>query len=147
MHGVCTLKAYENGSQRMNQEPQSAGCPCGSGKTNEACCGGFLGGDSSPQTAEQLMRSRYCGFVHRDDRYLLATWHPDTRPSRVRFDDQRRWLGLSIRSTLAGEVGDAEGYVEFLARYKMNGKGHRLHEKSRCIKIDSEWYYVDGEFL
>ena len=93
------------------------------------------------------MRSRYCGFVYCNEHYLLATWHPDTRPSRVRFDDQQRWLGLRIKATLAGEVGDDEGYVEFVARFKVNGKGHRLHERSRFTKVDGDWHYVDGQFL
>lgn len=93
------------------------------------------------------MRSRYCGFVYRNAHYLLITWHPETRPSRVRFDDQQRWLGLSIRGTRAGGVDDQEGYVEFVARFKVNGKGHRLHEISRFTKIDGNWYYVNGEFL
>ncbi|MCH1611253.1 MAG: zinc chelation protein SecC, partial [Luminiphilus sp.] len=32
------------------------------------------------------MRSRYSAFVLQNETYLLGTWHPDTRPSRVRFD-------------------------------------------------------------
>ena len=122
-------------------------CPCGSGIERVQCCGRYQNGDEIPQTAEQLMRSRYCGFVLCDEAYLLATWHPDTRPSRVRLDERQRWLGLSIRETEAGRVGDSTGIVEFVARFKVGGKGHRLHEISRFEKIDGRWYYLDGQHL
>jgi SEC-C motif-containing protein len=93
------------------------------------------------------MRSRYCAFVLCDEPYLLATWHPDKRPSRVRFDSEQRWLGLRIRSTQAGSVDDSVGTVEFVARFKVASKGHRLHEISRFEKIDGRWYYLDGQHL
>ena len=93
------------------------------------------------------MRSRYCAFVRGDEPYLLATWHPATRPGRVQLDTQARWLGLSIRATEAGGPDDMTGTVEFVARYKIDGKGTRLHEISRFEKIDGRWYYLDGQHL
>ena len=93
------------------------------------------------------MRSRYTGFVMRDESYLLSTWHPDTRPSRVSLDKSHQWLGLNIRATDAGTADDQSGTVEFVARFKVNGKGHRLHEISRFEKMDSRWYYLDGQYL
>ena len=122
-------------------------CHCGNSATFSECCGLFIGGGSVPATAEQLMRSRYSAFVERNESYLLATWHPDTRPSRVRFDQDQCWLGLRIKSTERGGEGDEFGKVEFVARFKIHGKGHRLHEISRFEKIDGGWYYVDGEHL
>jgi SEC-C motif-containing protein len=98
-------------------------------------------------TAEQLMRSRYSAFVEADEDYLLNSWHPDTRPSRVRFDGEQRWLGLSIKSVEAGGEPDRTGTVEFVARFKIQGKGHRLHENSRFEKIKDRWYYLNGEHL
>ncbi len=93
------------------------------------------------------MRSRYSAFVENDQHYLLASWHLDTRPSRVRFDPEQRWLGLKIKSTEAGLETDKLGTVEFVARFKVHGKGHRLHEVSRFEKIEGRWYYRDGEHL
>ena len=93
------------------------------------------------------MRSHYSAFVACDADYLLASWHPDTRPSRVRFDPDQRWLGLSIKDTVAGLEDDAEGVVEFVARYKVHGRGHRLRERSRFERIEGRWYYLDGEHL
>jgi len=77
----------------------------------------------------------------------LSTWHPDTRPSRVRLDSKQRWLGLKIRNAEAGGADDVTGTVEFVARFKVDGKGHRLHEISRFEKIDGRWYYLDGQHL
>ena len=122
-------------------------CPCGSKLEYVRCCGRFLIQEEFPQTAAQLMRSRYCAFVRGDEPYLLATWHPDTRPSRVRLDRQERWLGLSIRATVSGGADDMTGTVEFVARFKIAGKGHRLHEISRFERIDGRWYYRDGQHL
>ena len=30
-------------------------------------------------------------------------------------------------------------------RYRVAGKGHRLHELSRFVREEGRWYYVDGE--
>ncbi len=35
--------------------------------------------------------------------------------------------------------------VEFVARYRVAGRGHRVHETSRFICEDGRWLYVDGE--
>ena len=93
------------------------------------------------------MRSRYSAFARGETDYLLATWHPRTRPSRVRLDPGQKWIGLSIKATEAGQQEQGEGTVEFVARFKVAGKGHRLHERSRFEKIDGSWYYLDGEHL
>jgi len=122
-------------------------CPCGSKMEYARCCGRYLNNQETPQTAEQLMRSRYCAFVRGDELYLLATWHRATRPGRVRLDNQERWLGLSIRATEAGGPDDMNGTVEFVARFKIDGKGYRLHEISRFEKVDGRWYYLDGQHL
>ena len=133
-------------ADRMRRADKTA-CPCGSELNYDQCCGRYLNGTEFPQTAEQLMRSRYCGFVLCDEPYLLATWHADTRPGKVRLSEQERWLGLSIRATQAGGIDDMSGTVEFVARFKVGGKGHRLHEISRFEKIDGRWYYLDGQHL
>jgi SEC-C motif-containing protein len=122
-------------------------CHCGNSASYTDCCGRFISGGEDAATAEQLMRSRYSAFVEADEDYLLATWHPDTRPSRVRLDPAQRWLGLSIKSTESGLEADDTGTVEFVARYKVQGRGHRLHEVSRFEKIDGRWYYLKGEHL
>ncbi len=90
------------------------------------------------------MRSRYSAFVLRDADYLLATWHPDTRPATLDLDENPppKWLGLEVKRH---EVQDAShATVEFVARYKVNGRAQRLAECSRFERIGDRWYYLDG---
>jgi len=97
----------------------------------------------TPATAEALMRSRYSAYVTQNTEYLLATWHPDTRPSSL-DSENCRWLGLKVLSTKLGTDHDNEGWVSFIARYKIAGKAFRIEENSYFIRINSRWFYVDG---
>ena len=127
---------------------ESKECPCGSGKEYVACCGRYIDGDLLPDTAEQLMRSRYTAYTLAREPYLQSTWHASTRPVElgVAVTDPVKWLGLEIRRTQAGGANDREGTVGFVARYKRDGKATRLHEVSRFVREDGRWLYVDGEF-
>ncbi|MBI1424187.1 MAG: hypothetical protein GC149_12015 [Gammaproteobacteria bacterium] len=122
-------------------------CPCGSGLTYDRCCGPCLDNRAAPNTAEALMRSRYTAYTHQDAAYLLRSWHASTRPAELTFAQEPpvTWLGLKVLRTEAGGINDDNGLVEFVARYKVNGKAQRLHETSRFVKEDGRWYYVDGE--
>ena len=93
------------------------------------------------------MRSRYCAYVFGREDYLLRTWHASTRPSEVGLLSTAsvKWLGLRILETQRGESQDAQAYVEFVARYAINGKAERLHETSRFILEAQLWFYVDGD--
>jgi SEC-C motif-containing protein len=119
-------------------------CPCGSGRPVEACCGPFHAGAAAPD-AESLMRSRYSAFVLGREDYLLATWHPETRPEGLELDATPRpqWQGLAVKSHTP--LGDKHATVEFVARYKLNGRAFKLHETSRFERLDGRWLYVDGE--
>ena len=91
------------------------------------------------------MRSRYTAYtLHRTD-YLLRTWHPDTRPAQLEVDVAVRWLGLKIKHISAGQPGDQEGTVEFIARFKVDSRADRIHEHSRFVFTNDGWQYVDGE--
>ena len=88
------------------------------------------------------MRSRYTAFVREDADYLRRSWHPATCPARVEFDPAQRWLGLKVDGVDAGGPEDAEGEVSFVARYKVNGKGERLVERSQFTRVAGSWVYV-----
>lgn len=130
-----------------------ASCPCGRldarGKPRAfaACCGPYLA--DFPRTpapdAESLMRSRYSAFVLGDAAYLLATWHASRRPPELTFEPGTKWLGLAVRSARA--VDDVHAEVEFVARSRTAGRAHRLHERSRFVREDGRWYYLDGDLL
>jgi SEC-C motif-containing protein len=119
-------------------------CPCGRPATLAECCGPYLTGSAAPD-AESLMRSRYTAYVLQDESYLLATWHPNTRPEslNLRAGQPARWLGLSVKRRQQADPSHAT--VEFVARYKVGGRAHRLREISRFEKVAGRWYYLDGE--
>ena len=121
-------------------------CECGSGFDYPGCCGRLIEQGEPAETAEQLMRSRYTAFVRMNRQYLLESWHPATRPSGIEFDIRQRWLGLKIRQTINGSASDRSGIVEFVARFKINGKASRLHETSYCERLHDRWHYHSGEF-
>lgn len=118
-------------------------CPCGN-EDYAACCGRYHGGEAAPD-AKSLMRSRYSAYALMREDYLLATWHPDTRPATLDLAaDNTKWLGLKIVAHTVQSPDDAT--VEFIARYRIAGRGHRQHEISRFVRIDGRWLYLNGEF-
>ena len=125
----------------MKKTPATA-CPCG-GKEYAQCCGRYIDGGEIPQTAEQLMRSRYAAYTLRKEDYLRGTWHAGTRPAENVTQPDLKWLGLDVKRHVPN--GD-EATVEFIARGKRGGRAFRLHEVSRFVREDGRWYYVDGTF-
>ena len=90
-----------------------------------------------------LMRSRYSAFALGLRDYLLDTWHPATRPASLEWDPPRlKWLGLQVRRH--ERIDDTHALVEFVARSKLAGRAHRLHETSRFVHEDGRWFYVGG---
>jgi len=90
------------------------------------------------------MRSRYSAYVLGLSDYLLETWHPGTRPATLQPEPPGlKWLGLEVRRHVVADADHAS--VEFVARSKLGGRAHRLHELSRFVREDGRWYYVDGE--
>jgi SEC-C motif domain protein len=90
------------------------------------------------------MRSRYSAYSLGLLTYLLATWHPSTAPGQLELGFTK-WTGLEV---LHSEASLDAGVVEFVARYKDNGKEAKLHEISRFVwegpQASGAWFYVDG---
>ena len=123
-----------------------------------ACCGRYHAGPlhGLAPTAEALMRSRYSAFVLDLGGYLLATWHPRTRPAVIEPNPiGLKWLGLEVRHCALQDADHAT--VEFIARSKLGGRAQRLHETSRFVREDmrenvrgnvlesGRWFYLDGD--
>jgi len=121
-------------------------CPCGTGKKYRACCAPFLSGHREARTAEQLMRSRFTANVLGNGEYLVRTWHPDTRPPGA-ITDFAGWYRLEILATAKGQAGDALGEVEFRAWYRQDGAVGLLHERSRFVRVEGKWRYLDGRIM
>ena len=124
-------------------------CPCGSTQTYAVCCGRWhtehaTSGKLTAPAPEALMRSRYSAFVLDLRPYLLASWHASTRPADLEPPEPGlKWLGLDVKRTAMLDA--AHGTVEFIARSKLGGRAHRLHEVSRFVRENGEWFYVDGD--
>lgn len=123
-------------------------CPCrpaSAALPYVVCCGVFHAGSSHllAPNAEALMRSRYSAFVLDLTDYLLATWHPSTRPISIEPNPVGlKWLGLEVRRHLLQDADHAT--VEFVARSKLGGRAQRLHETSRFVRAQGRWLYLDG---
>ena len=89
------------------------------------------------------MRSRYSAYVLGMEDYLLATWHPSTRPAALNLDPESKpkWLGLEVKAHAAS---DDTATVKFVARCRVGGRAQRLHETSRFVREDGRWFYMDG---
>ena len=89
------------------------------------------------------MRSRYSAYVLQLEDYLLATWHPSTRPAALNLGTtpQPKWLGLQVE---VHTETNSTASVEFVARCRVGGRAQRLHEVSRFLREDGRWYYVSG---
>jgi len=146
------MSKHESSTQRP------ADCPCGGAAPRQsaaakaprfaACCGRYIDGGELAPRALELMRSRYSAYVVGATDYLRVTWAPATCPADLDADpsapDAPRWLGLQIKAF--AETDAQHATVEFVARYKVAGRAHRLHELSRFIRNDrGHWLYVDGD--
>ncbi len=120
-------------------------CPCGLPQSYADCCGRYTDGNTPAPNAVALMRSRYTAYTLGLEPYLLATWHPSTRPAALELDAEprRKWLGLQVKCHR--ESGATHAEVEFVARHKIGGRAWRLHENSRFVREEGQWYYLDGD--
>jgi SEC-C motif-containing protein len=115
-----------------------ASCPCGSGLRYDQCCGRLHRGAALAQTPEELMRGRYSAYALREFEYVLATWHPRTRPDSISRGGLT-WTGLSV-------TGHGEGWVEFTAHYRADdGTVGSMSEHSLFELRAGRWFYVEGD--
>ncbi|MCA9488298.1 MAG: SEC-C domain-containing protein [Myxococcales bacterium] len=130
---------------------RNAPCPCHSGRKAKACCEPILAGAPAP-TPEALMRSRYSAYACSHLAHLVRTTAPN---SPHRREDSERWReelllfcettsfdGLEIRA--ATQDGD-RGEVTFFATLRREGKDASFGERSRFVRHDGRWTYVDGD--
>lgn len=142
---------------RTHRPHPSAGTACLCGLSADGrrvlayghCCGRYLlHWDVPAPHAEALMRSRYTAFVLARRDYLLATWHVRTRPPVLALEPGGPWLGLEVRGHRVDAHDPARAEVEFVARRRdATGRAYRLHERSRFVRENGRWYYVDGDLL
>tara|TARA_Y100001934_G_scaffold230068_1_gene277424 strand:+ start:476 stop:877 length:402 start_codon:yes stop_codon:yes gene_type:complete len=130
----------------MSDEPPT--CQCGSGDSLADCCGRFVDAGQAPETAEQLMRSRFTAYCRKNIDYLVNSTHPDARSKRLREEIEEtaetiKWTSLEVVSTSQGRAKDKIGKVEFIADYEFNGERKTHRERSRFRRFQGKWTYLD----
>ena len=123
-------------------------CPCGSKKLFSACCEPYLNGDKNAGIPEYLMRSRYTAYSLARMDYIVRTMQ---KKASENFDATAAkewatsvvWLGLTVIDSSA--PSENSGTVTFFARLSDHGVNKFIYEKSNFEKINSIWFYVDGD--
>ncbi|MBN6068516.1 YchJ family protein [Aggregatibacter actinomycetemcomitans] len=121
-------------------------CSCQSQKTYGECCGRFHSYTQFPETAEQLMRSRYSAYVLQNVPYIVDTTVPSQQKllnvqAIQAWAENTQWLGLQILSTET--LTKVQSAVEFNAIFQGEDGEQAHHERSIFVKINGRWYFVD----
>ena len=135
-------------------------CPCHSGNNYSQCCEPFHLQTISAPTPETLMRSRYSAYVIGAIEYIYETYASSCRANQS-LESIKAWadsvsfikleiidapnLSTTDNSLNATNNDTIEGYVEFIASYIDSDELCKLHERSRFIQKNQQWYYVDGK--
>lgn len=136
----------------MKISPNSP-CLCKSGKKYKKCCKPFHDG-LLPKKAEELMRSRFCAFALSKAEYIISTTHPKNSDFSSNI---QAWSDDILNFCEATDFNDLqilesidapdESFVTFKAYLTQSNHDASFTEKSRFLKVDGKWLYVDGTFL
>lgn len=124
-------------------------CPCQSSRTYQQCCQPFHCGEL-PQTAEQLMRSRYTAYTQKNIDYIVQTTVPSQqslldRDAMEHWAETTQWSGLEVLAH--SNLSKLHSSVEFNAFFDAESGRHRHHEISLFVRIEGKWYFVDPTVL
>lgn len=129
-------------------------CPCGSTKKYKKCCKTFHDNISIPKTALELMKSRYCAYAVSNANYIISTSHEKNidfstdlnswQKDILSFCTNTKFERLEIIDFIEDEI---ESFVTFKAYLFQNNQDVSFVEKSRFLKENDKWFYVDGKFL
>jgi len=95
------------------------------------------------------MRSRYSAHVQGLVDYVVNTYHPSCHAEEQREgiaeSIESDWRRLEVISTADGN-NENEGFVTFKAFFKEDGNEYCLEERSRFVRENDLWFYIDGTF-
>ncbi|MBD1557884.1 YchJ family protein [Vibrio sp. S9_S30] len=124
-------------------------CPCGNPQPYQDCCEIVHLNHAAAAQPEMLMRARYSAHVKGLVDFVVNTYHPSKKANEQREDIARSvnsdWCKLDVINTESGSHAD-EGYVEFKAYFNEDNKQYCLGERSRFLRENGVWYYIDGIF-
>ena len=129
-------------------------CPCGSLKKYKKCCKPFHDKITFPKTALELMKSRFSAFAVLIADYIIFTTHENNsdyisdlkswNQDIMNFSKNTRFERLEILDFIDGEV---ESFVTFKATLFQDNTDISFIEKSRFLKVEDKWLYIDGQFI
>ena len=129
-------------------------CPCDSTKKYKKCCKPFHDKITFPKTALELMKSRFSAFAVLIADYIIFTTHENNsdyisdlkswNQDIMNFSKNTRFERLEILDFIKGEV---ESFVTFKATLFQDNTDISFIEKSRFLKVEEKWLYVDGQFI
>jgi len=117
-------------------------CPCGSTLLFNACCQRYITQKIAPNTAEQLMRSRFSAYATKNGQYIFETYGEQQRLEQSvteiqTWAEECIWLALKIHQS-------DKFTVEFSAYYVVDNTLCELREKSNFALEQAQWRYIDG---
>lgn len=128
-------------------------CPCGGGRSLDACCGPYLDGALAAPNAEALTRARFTALCLGRYDYVLETTHPDFRDDLSLEGIQAnlagvRWLRLDLRETgSAGpspEESDLFETATFTVLFEHEGETRQMTECAYFRRDDERLYFVES---
>lgn len=139
------------------QQKLNLPCPCGSKHSLQLCCLPFISNTKKPQSAEQLMRSRFTAYAIKQFDYVFQTYAQTSRENltveELSQDAQStKWLKLIIHHYWADpnnsktNENSEPATVEFSAYYLTKNVLFEMREKSRFI-FEQQWFYLDGDII
>lgn len=123
-------------------------CPCGSQQTYQDCCEPLHQSKLIAQSAEMLMRSRFCAFYLKNIDYIIQTTVPSQRSQLDRMElqtwaDNIQWTRLQIVSHIP-KIGKRHAQVRFKAYFQDGVHGEQFHDElSAFVNIEGAWYFLD----
>jgi SEC-C motif-containing protein len=133
---------------------RSSPCPCRSGAAYGDCCQPLHRAEREAESAVALMRSRFSAFAVGAVDHLVRTIHPEHVDAQVPEATLRstllaasrayKYTGLTIEDHV--EHGD-RAEVQFVAKVFQSGVDCSFRERSRFVRHEGAWRYLDGETL
>ena len=147
------LSSMSSSATSNKKFPPNCLCPCGSNKKYKKCCKVYHDG-IKPSKAVDLMKSRYTAYAICNSDYIVQTTHEnnsdythDINTWKQSIEDFSKYSEFRSLEILDFIDGDSEAFVTFKANIFQDNKDVSFTEKSRFLKKNDKWYYVDGTFL
>jgi len=125
-------------------------CPCDSGNKYKKCCQTFHKG-KIPQTALELMKSRYVAYKLKNASYIIKTTHKKNKDYNNDFKLWEKQILEFCQNCSFNQLKiinfideNFESYVTFKVNLSCKNEDNSFVEKSKFLKEDDIWKYESG---